>query len=85
MQHKLQTYEFKVKLQNSLYLNYEDPNQVVNHISDILVDAAEIIKIKTVRKEEKNNPPWFDKIRSNVKKDITVLGSKVKKIQEIKF
>ena len=72
----LSTGEFIRKLESALELDYTNPDTVVNHISDILTSAAEKAKIKTIRKREEDNPPWFDNSCASLKGDIRSLGRK---------
>ena len=51
-------------------------------LTNYLTDIAEKSKIKRFpgsNTHSKNNPPWFDKNCSNLKKEITALGKKIKR------
>ena len=71
--------DFQVKWENSLKLDYSNPNDVVNHISDILLSAADKAKIKTIRGVGKRDPPWFDKPCHELKENIKLLGKKIQR------
>ena len=52
--------EFKSKF-DSVYVDYSDPNLLVNYVTDLLVSAADQAKEKCRRFDSKKDPPWFDK------------------------
>ena len=57
----IKTTEFQNKLETSLQLDYTQPNDIVNYISDVLIKAAEKAEIKTKRQNRKEeDPPWFN-------------------------
>ena len=66
------------KLDNSPKLNYNNLNEAVDYITDILVEVAEKAKIKSVRKKGQDDPPWFDESCKKLKEDIRVLGKKIR-------
>ena len=74
----IKTTEFQNKLESSLQLDFTKPNNVVNYISNILIEVAEKAKIKTKRKKGQDDPPWFDKSCRKLKQDIKLLGRKIK-------
>ena len=74
----IKTDDFQVKWESSLELDYSDPNNVVNYITDILTSAADKAKIKTVKKGCQGDPPWFDQSCQELKENIKALGKKIK-------
>ena len=74
----LKTEDFQVKLENSHQLDYTNPSSAVDHITNILIDAADKAKIKSVTKRGHGDPPWFDKACKKLKGDIKLLGNKIK-------
>ena len=74
----LNSHEFSRKLDNVVDLDYEDPNNVVNCVSDVLINAAEKANIKTTKKNDLENPPWFDTECENTKQNMALLGRKVR-------
>ena len=74
----IKTNNFQTRLESSLQLDYSNPNHVVNHITDILIDVAEKAKIKSTHKKGRGDPPWFDKSCRELKEDIKLLGRKIK-------
>ena len=76
----LRTPEFSQKLDAALELDYGNPNDVVDYISDTMISAAEKAEIKTSHKSEHlKGPPWFDIECSNVKQKMKSLGKKIRK------
>ena len=69
----LNTSEYSQKLSSALELDYGDPNNVVNYVSDMLISAAEKAKIIFFFKKEQVNPPWFDTECSKVKRDMRTM------------
>ena len=74
----LMTEDFQGKLETCLQLNYTYPNNAVDHITNVLIDAAGKAKIKSVQKRELRDAPWFDKFCKSLKEDIKLLGKKIK-------
>ena len=68
--HTIKTEKFQQKLEASLQMDYTHPNNVVNHISDVLINAAEIAKVKSTRQKEHGDPPWFNDLCRKLKQDI---------------
>ena len=69
---------FQHKLDKSYELDHSDPNNLVNHITEVLTTAAEKCKIKHVKQKEQKDPPWFDKSCRELKEKIKSLGKKVR-------
>ena len=66
-------------LSSILELDFNDPNKIVEALTNSLTDITEKSKIKRFpgsNTHSRNNPPWFDKNSSNLKKEITALGKK---------
>ena len=74
----IKTDEFQVKWERSIELDHSDPNNVVNHITETLISAADRTKIKSVNKKGQRDPPWFDRPCQELKEDIKLLGKKIK-------
>ena len=75
----LKTFEYNKKLDSALQLVAGDTNNAVNYVSDILISAARKAKIKTMKKREQENPPWFDTQCSNMKRNMKSLGKQIRK------
>ena len=77
---ELQKSPNKENLQNALSLDYTDPSKVVGYITNILINIADKAKIRTISKprQDKNDPPWFDKECVDLKKEIQDLGKRRK-------
>ena len=76
-QNMIKSGEFQKKLDLGLKLNYEEPNSVVNFISDTLIEASEKVKIKTNRNGEEG-PPWFDNQCKGLQREIKSLVKEIK-------
>ena len=60
----------KKNLSSILESDFNDPNKIMEALTNYLTDIAEKSKIKRFRGSDthsKNNPPWFDKNCSNLK------------------
>ena len=69
---------FQHKLDKCYELDHSDPNNLVNHITEVLTTAAEKCKIRHVKQKEQKDPPWFDKSCRELKEKIKSLGKKVR-------
>ena len=70
------------KLTSILYLDFKDTNEIVESVTNLLTEIAETTKIKQspISKFDPNkNPSWFDKTCSELKREIIILGKKVKR------
>ena len=76
--HTIKTEKFQQKLEASLQMDYTHPNNVVNHISDVLINAAEIANVKSTRQKEDKDPPWFNDLCRKLKQHIKSQGIKIK-------
>ena len=74
--------EYSKTLENALNLDYGDPNSVVNYVSDLLISVAKKAKVKTTKKKEQKNPPWFDRKCSKMKQNIKSLGKNSEAIKD---
>ena len=78
---ELQNSRNKERLRHAFLMDYTDPSNVVEYISDFLIDVAASAKIKSIPKNPKKNedPPWFDDECTKLKKKTTLLGKKRKR------
>jgi len=74
----LKSDEFNAKLDKSDEVDHSDPSLVVNHVSEVLVSAAEKAKVKFCKNDSKNDAPWFDKPCRDLKESIKNLGKSVR-------
>ena len=58
---ELKNPDFQNKLEECIKLDYKNPNNVVNRISEVLIDVAKKAGIKTRKKKIQNDPPWFNR------------------------
>ena len=75
----LNTAEFTGKLEKYDEVDHSDPNLAVNYVSQVLVEAADRTKIKYVKANETNDPPWSDRTCKELKDCIRDLGKKIRK------
>ena len=71
--------DFKAKLDKCIEVDHSDPNLLVNYVTDVLVTAAAKAKVKFRKYNSSNDPPWFDKHCRDLKSDIKILGSDIRK------
>ena len=74
----LKTEDFQTKLDENIQLGSTNPNKVVDHITDVLLGAAEKAKIKSISKTDQRDPPWFDKSCKDFKREMKLLGKNIK-------
>ena len=72
----IKTDEFQGKLEKCFELDRSDPNNLVEHITEVLTTAAEKCKIKYVKQKHHKDPPWFDKTCRDLKEKIKSFGEK---------
>ena len=75
----LQTDEFNARLDRANEIDQSDPNLLVNHVSEVLVSAAELNKTKFCKGNETNDAPWFDRSCREMKENIKNLGKNLRK------
>ena len=75
----LQSQYFQTKLDRFSEVDLSDPNLAVSYITDVLIDAAEKTKLKSVKRNIDKDPPWFNDSCHDIKDNIKRLGKKVKK------
>ena len=75
----IKTDEFQGKLEKCFELDRSDPNNLVEHITEVLTTAAEKCKIKYVKQKHHKDPPWFDKTCRDLKEKIKSFGKKIRK------
>ena len=64
-----------------MLISDENPTLIAQNITDFLIETAEKAKVKIATKKTNavnNNPPWFDKTCSKIKKEIKSIGRKLK-------
>ena len=71
--------KFESKFDRSVEIDHSDPNLLVNFVTDVLIDAAEKVKVKHRRYNSNNDPPWFDKSCRELKNSIKILGAMIRK------
>ncbi len=74
--------EIDEKLTNILNLDYVNPNNVVDPLTEVLLKTADKAKVKTKSYPKKiysNDPPWFDMTCMKMKNEIKLMGKKVRK------
>ena len=78
----LKSPEIHKRLTEILYLDQSTPNDIVDPLTEVLLESAEKagVKAKTHSKRKlSNDPPWFDKTCNKMKNEIKSMGKKVKK------
>ena len=69
-------------LSSILESDFNDPNTIVDSLTNLLMDIADKSKIKRLQisnSNSKKNPPWFDKTCSKLKKEIISQGKSIKR------
>ena len=78
--YELKTAQNIQKLESVFSMDFTDPGNAVNSLTEVLIDVADKAKIKTILKSKNTgNPPWFDDECVHLKKQITILGKQMKK------
>ena len=72
------TPEFNSKWDKSIEIDHSDPNLLVNYVTEVLISAADKAKIKYCKRNNKDDPPWFDKSCQVLKDSIKNLGTKIR-------
>ena len=75
----INTAEFQGKWNKIDEIDHSDPNLAVNHVSEVLVEAADRMKAKFVKSHDNQDPPWFDSSCQNMKDGIRDLGKMIRK------
>ena len=75
----INTSKFQGKWDKIDEIDHSDPNLAVNHVSEVLVEAADRMKAKFVKSHDNQDPPWFDSSCQNMKDGIRDLGKMIRK------
>ena len=83
-QKELNKIENTPKIDNIMLISDENPILIAQNITDFLIAEKAKVKIATKKKNAvNNNPPWFDKTCSKIKKEIKSIGRKETQIMQL--